>query len=249
VLGPVDHHCLRAVCAPAGRLIWDSKLRSSQEPGHFTQEVRLTNESSANIAGPVSFVLDPLTDGTTIIGATGRTACALTVANAQVDSFLATCPVVTNRVRLAPDGSQAYFMTNGCGAYVLDTQRARSHRCCRRRHSWLTSFRVPMARSCTCFQDGRFSCSMRPANNCWQVYRFPTRPSFRAQAGCCLPQGTVCTSRATRVFRGQDSGLRIQDQRFRISDQRFRIRDQRSGIQSARSATTGSTRSARREGM
>jgi hypothetical protein len=51
-------------------------LRVDRKTGHYLQKVTLKNTSSSTIAGPVSFVLDSLTAGTTVVGAAGVTACA-----------------------------------------------------------------------------------------------------------------------------------------------------------------------------
>jgi hypothetical protein len=42
----------------------------------FTQRVRIENRTGSPIEGPVSFVLDGLTEGTTVLGTAGFTACA-----------------------------------------------------------------------------------------------------------------------------------------------------------------------------
>jgi hypothetical protein len=51
-------------------------LRRDKRTGHYFQKVALKNTSSGAIAGPISFVLDSLTSGATLVNAAGVTACA-----------------------------------------------------------------------------------------------------------------------------------------------------------------------------
>jgi hypothetical protein len=51
-------------------------LRLDRRTGHYFQKVTLKNTSSAAIAGPISFVLDSLTSGATLVNAGGVTSCA-----------------------------------------------------------------------------------------------------------------------------------------------------------------------------
>ncbi|HEX6313720.1 MAG TPA: Ig-like domain-containing protein, partial [Gemmatimonadaceae bacterium] len=50
-------------------------IRFDRRTGHYLQKVTIKNTSSTAITGPVSFVLDSLTAGTTVIGVSGFTAC------------------------------------------------------------------------------------------------------------------------------------------------------------------------------
>ena len=53
-----------------------SSLRLDRRTGRYSQRVTLRNTSGADIAGPVSFVLDSLTAGATLVNAAGSTSCA-----------------------------------------------------------------------------------------------------------------------------------------------------------------------------
>jgi Big-like domain-containing protein len=68
-------------CAPPVDVTARVKLnlnrpRLDAVPGHFSERIRIENRTGAPITGPVSFVLDGLTEGTTIPGASGFTDCA-----------------------------------------------------------------------------------------------------------------------------------------------------------------------------
>jgi VCBS repeat-containing protein len=77
-----------------------SDLQFQRKTGHYLQRVTLKNASSASIVGPMAFVLDGLTAGTTVIGAAGRTTCAPPVGSPYVLVYLGSDDVFSRKERL-----------------------------------------------------------------------------------------------------------------------------------------------------
>jgi uncharacterized repeat protein (TIGR03803 family) len=72
---PTTPSCAPPVDVTARLRLNLNRPRLGAVSGHFTERIRIENRTGAPIAGPVSFVFDGLTPGTTIVGASGFTGC------------------------------------------------------------------------------------------------------------------------------------------------------------------------------
>ena len=80
-------------------------LRLDKRSGHYLQRVTLrnTNTSLATIRGPVSFVLDSLTAGATVVGAAGVTSCAAPAGSPYITVNVGADGNLTSRERATVD--------------------------------------------------------------------------------------------------------------------------------------------------
>jgi Bacterial Ig domain len=74
-------------------------LRRDKRTGHYFQKVTLKNTSSAAIAGPISFVLDSLTSGATLVNAAGVTSCAAPAGSPYVNVNVGSDSILSTRER------------------------------------------------------------------------------------------------------------------------------------------------------
>jgi hypothetical protein len=74
-------------------------LRRDRRTGRYTQRVTLRNTSGADISGPLSFVLDSLTDGATLFNAVGVASCATPSGSPYVDVDVGSDSIFSPRER------------------------------------------------------------------------------------------------------------------------------------------------------
>jgi hypothetical protein len=74
-------------------------VRLDRKTGHYLQKVTLKNTSATTITGPVSFVLDSLTAGTTLVGAAGVTSCAAPAGSPYVTVNVGADGILSTRER------------------------------------------------------------------------------------------------------------------------------------------------------
>lgn len=92
-------------------------IRFNKHTGQYTQRITLRGNSPTALQGPISFVLDNLTAGVTLLASTGTTTCAAPLGSQYVDVNVGSDNVLSQRERItlnlefqAPQGSTVSYV-------------------------------------------------------------------------------------------------------------------------------------------
>jgi len=77
-----------------------SRFQRDRATGHLTQRVRVQNPGTVPIAGPISYVLDQLPDGTVLVGSSGFTACTVPTGSPFITLNVGADGVLSRRERV-----------------------------------------------------------------------------------------------------------------------------------------------------
>lgn len=92
-------------CTPATNVtsqvtVTVSRFQKDRATGHLTQRVRVQNPGTVPIVGPISYVLDQLPEGTTVVGSSGLTACTVPTGSPFVTLNVGADGVLSRRERV-----------------------------------------------------------------------------------------------------------------------------------------------------